>query len=96
MEDKLIRNGQEAIECIKNNMPSSGYEMLKESLNMAMEALGKQIPKQTEIKIHDKDVKIGHHVIFGKGTKVHYCPICHAPALGSDKYCGRCGQALIW
>ncbi len=35
MTEKLIRNENEAIEAIKANMPTSGYQMLRESLDMA-------------------------------------------------------------
>ena len=35
-------NNQEAIEAIKSNYPTSGYEMLKEALNMAINALEQQ------------------------------------------------------
>ena len=35
-------NNQEAIEAIKSNYPTSGYEMLKEALNMAIGALEQQ------------------------------------------------------
>lgn len=38
-KDKLINTPNEAIEVIKSNMPTSGYEMLRESLEMAIEAL---------------------------------------------------------
>ena len=34
--EKLIRNENEAIEAIKANMPTSGYQMLRESLDMAI------------------------------------------------------------
>lgn len=42
-KDKLIRNETEAIECIKSNKPTSGYVMLQESIDMAVQALEKQI-----------------------------------------------------
>lgn len=41
--DKLIRNETEAIECLKSNKPTSGYVMLQESIDMAIQALEKQI-----------------------------------------------------
>ena len=44
-EEKLIKTPQEAIECIKSNYPTSGYEMLKESLDMAIKALEKEVDK---------------------------------------------------
>lgn len=44
-KEKLIKTSQEAIECIKSNYPTSGYEMLKEALNMAIIALEKEVNK---------------------------------------------------
>ena len=40
-ENKIIKTPEEAIETIKSNMPTSGYQMLRESLAMAIEALEK-------------------------------------------------------
>ena len=37
--NKLIRNETEAIECLKSNKPTSGYVMLQESIDMAIQAL---------------------------------------------------------
>ena len=37
--NKLVKTNKEAIEIIKSNYPTSGYEMLKEALDMAMKAL---------------------------------------------------------
>ena len=42
MTEKLIRNEKEAIECLKKNKPTSGYYMLQESVDMAIQALEKQ------------------------------------------------------
>lgn len=44
-KEKLIKTPQEAIKCIELNYPTSGYEMLKESLDMAIEALKKEVGK---------------------------------------------------
>ncbi|MFQ9218251.1 MAG: hypothetical protein ACLR3A_05135 [Sellimonas intestinalis] len=46
--EKLIRNENEAIEAIKANMPTSGYQMLRESLDMAIQAL-EEIQQYREI-----------------------------------------------
>ena len=48
MMEKLIRNENEAIETIKANMPTSGYQMLRESLEMAVTGL-KEVQKYREI-----------------------------------------------
>lgn len=42
-EEKLINTAQEAIDCIKANYPTSGYEMLREALDMAITALEKEV-----------------------------------------------------
>lgn len=44
----LIKTPEEAIETIKSNMPTSGYQMLRESLDMAIEAL-KEVQQYREI-----------------------------------------------
>lgn len=44
-KEKIVKTPEEAIETIKSNMPTSGYQMLRESLIMAIGALEKQIPK---------------------------------------------------
>ena len=94
MEDKLIRNEQEAIECIKNNMPSSGYEMLKESLNMAMKALERQNPRKL---YYESDGDSDGQPVYDYAN----CPICgHGFEYGihdwESNYCPDCGQALDW
>ena len=38
-KEKLINSPQEAIDTIKSNYPTSGYAMLCEALDMAIEAL---------------------------------------------------------
>ena len=48
-EDRvLIKTPEEAIETIKSNMPTSGYQMLRESLEMAITAL-KEVQQYREI-----------------------------------------------
>lgn len=44
--ERLIEKETEAIECLKSNKPTSGYVMLQESIDMAIKALKKQIPKK--------------------------------------------------
>ena len=41
MTEKLIRNENEAIDCLKKNKPTSGFYMLQESVDMAIQALEK-------------------------------------------------------
>lgn len=78
MDEKKVR---EAIETIKSNYPTSGYYMLREALDTAIEALEKQLPKKPVLK----------RKAYG-GIMV--CPICEAS--DSGKYCIYCGQKLDW
>ena len=39
---RLVRSKKEAIEVLKSNKPSSGYEMLQEAIDIAIEALEKE------------------------------------------------------
>lgn len=86
---KLIRNESEAIECLKSNTPLGGYSMLQESVDMAVHALEKQIPKK---------------VVKG-GKQSYKCPCCGecAKTQTGDSfidyrldYCDGCGQKLDW
>ena len=69
--DKLIRNETEAIECLKSNKPTSGYVMLQESIDMAINALEKQIPK----KRYNYSCPICSHY-FEDEECFTYCPEC--------------------
>ena len=71
---------EEAIKDIKENIqPSTGGK----SMDMAIEALEKQIPKKTT-----------DYIGFHKGN---YCPCC-GKKLDEwiDDYCNRCGQKIDW
>ena len=96
---------QEAIRRIKNhNEVHSRKEKhfavhITEALNMAVEALEKQIPKKPVIKTHKY---IGSDDDF---VNKYHCPVCKALMINEDtngfyagrkqKYCD-CGQALDW
>lgn len=86
---------QEAIERIKiHNEHHSQQERfaiyITEALNMAIEALEKQMP---EAPILD--------IIYPSGIKSYNCPVCGKGCLVRTdsycpKYCSNCGQALDW
>lgn len=88
-----------SISTIRNFMGNAGRNLCNDSLYRALEdadtALQLQIPKRTVVKILNEDVKV-EAVIFKAGTKVHYCPECLGAVSGSQNYCNRCGQKLIW
>lgn len=43
---------EEAIKVIESNRPTSGYSMLCKALDIAKEALEKQMPKKPKITLH--------------------------------------------
>lgn len=55
------------------------------AIDMAVEALEKQIPKEVVIQKINEDIEI------------FYCPRCRVRFIRMDmKYCSKCGQALVW
>ncbi len=80
MDEKKVR---EAIETIKSNYPTSGYYMLCEALDTAIEALEKQLPKKP----------IEHSVKF---AAIYECPTCGNIDVYGQKNCDNCGQAIDW
>ena len=104
----LIKTPEEAIETIKSNMPTSGYHMLRESLDMAIIAL-KEIQQYREIGTVEecreavKKQKLKTPGRTGMDEQDCYiCPNCGAD-IGSiddyfprDRYCHECGQAIQW
>ena len=108
----LIKTPEEAIETIKSNMPTSGYQMLRESLDMAIIAL-KEIQQYREIGTVEecreavekqKPKQAEHSKWIGiNGALYDLCPtcgtnLCTDSFLGEQKenYCGNCGQKLDW
>lgn len=98
--ERLIENEAEAIECLKSNKPTSGYVMLQESIDMAIQALEKQIPKKPNKTIDSS---------WGVKKVVHTCLVCdyyltEVLFIASQKiesneritYCEICGQAIDW
>lgn len=92
--ERLIENETEAIECLKSNKPTSGYVMLQESIDMAIQALEKQIPKKPIMKQYFEDLK----------EEYLCCPTCgeiltdRIPADNKTFYfhCMNCGQKFDW
>ena len=89
--DRLIRNEAEAIECLKSNKPTSGYVMLRESIDMAIKALEKQIPKKPIVEYKNTNDCI---------TEIEWkCPICgtnYIELAPCGEWCNYCGQKLDW
>ena len=73
MDEKKVR---EAIEVIKANYPTSGYYMLRESLDIAIEALQKQLPKKVDVWANGTE----HCPVCDKNityTGLHVCPVAN-------------------
>ena len=107
----LIKTPEEAIETIKSNMPTSGYQMLRESLDMAIIAL-KEVQQYREIgtveecweaaeKQKPKKIVYESDSVFSNGFS-HYrmgkCPMCDKYYNSNDEvnYCSKCGQSIQW
>ena len=69
--EKLIHNEAEAIECLKSNKPTTGYMMLQEAVDFAIQALEKQIPKKRD----SYSCPVCSHY-FEDGECFTYCPEC--------------------
>lgn len=79
---------EEAISAIKNNMPTKGtYTILTEGLELAVQALEKQIPKKPNIKeLPDA---------FGR-LYWNVCGACDEEIESDYTYCPDCGQKINW
>lgn len=88
MNEKKVR---EAIEIIKSNYPTSGYYMLCEALDTAIEALEKQLSK-----------KVIYECSFINNGFTRYrmakCPCCEKwyNSIDENNYCTGCGQKIDW
>ena len=80
VDEKIVR---EAIGTIKSNYPTSGYYMLCEALDIAIEVLEKQLPKKP----------IEHSAKF---AAFYECPSCGSIDEYGQKNCDNCGQRLDW
>ena len=82
MNEKKVR---EAIEIIKSNYPTSGYYMLCEALDTAIEALEKQLPKKPK-QADEQRIRY---------CTTHVCPGCGKEFTGMvSEYCYHCGQRI--
>lgn len=81
---------QEAIKTIKCNYPPSNYSMLCEALDMAIEALEKQIPKKPTYE--------GEGICDGEIVyDTWICPCCerkYEVDYDDYDYCPNCGQLI--
>ena len=83
---------EEAIKAIKCNYPPENYTILREALDMAMEALEKQIP---EIPDYEGDGYADGFLVYDTWI----CPSCgryYEVDYDDYKYCPECGQRIDW
>ena len=96
--EKLIRNENEAIEAIKANMPTSGYQMVRESLDMAIKAL-EEIQQYREIGTVEecreaREKQKPKKIIRIVGRYPYKCPTCNGKLEIGYRHCIICGQLL--
>ena len=94
----LIKTPEEAIETIKSNMPTSGYQMLRESLDMTIIAL-KEIQQYREIGTVEEcreavEKQEAKNIIRIAGRYPYKCPTCNGKLEIGYKHCIICGQSL--
>lgn len=94
MENKtetLVKTPEEAVKVIKSNMPTSGYQMLRESLAMAISALNRCMPIEADYEGDscDEDGNILYDTWI--------CPNCgekYEIDYDDYDYCPNCGQRV--
>ena len=82
------------IKDLRKQHPYIDWDEQEKAVDLAIEALGKQVPKKPVKCTTNKPVKIGN-VTFSKGTSVYKCPNCGG-LITYYKYCCSCGQAIDW
>lgn len=89
--EALVKTPEEAIETIKSNMPTSGYQMLQESLAMAIAALERQMPIEADYEDDSCD-EDGNDIY-----DTWICPNCgekYETDYDDYDYCPNCGQHI--
>lgn len=103
MDKKKIKEAIKVIEAIKSSYITSGY-VLCESLDIAIESLGKQLPKKAKQSGVTVD-GVFHPTNGIDGVPYDLCPncemnLCTEGIFARDKrwvkYCNNCGQKLDW
>lgn len=80
----------EAIKVIEKNRPTSGYAMLNEALDIAINALEKRISKKPDI---EGDGYSEGHLVYDTWI----CPCCgkyYEIDYDDYEYCPNCGQSI--
>ena len=86
----------EAINAIKCNKPTSGYTILCEALDMAVDALEKQMPKHIEEQTEYDREFIDYVCPNCKTTLQQKMKGATRTTIYKYKHCIFCGQSLDW
>lgn len=83
---------RDIINYIANGCYNGDNALCWDTLNTAVSALDKQIPKNPD------DVRAIEHFYhpLRDCIKVGFCPECINTVINSDDFCSKCGQALDW
>ena len=84
---------EEAIQVIRNSYIPKMFTELEEAMEVAIQALEKQVPKKVKNIRFSRDRELAEHNIM-EGE----CPECGETMTGNTfgEYCGSCGIALDW
>lgn len=89
--EALVKTPEEAVKTIKSNMPTSGYQMLREALDMAIVALNRCIPTEADYEGDSCD-EDGNDIY-----DTWICPNCgekYEIDYDDYDYCPNCGQRV--
>lgn len=106
--EKLIKSYADAIDCLKKNKPTSGYYMLQESVDMAINAL-EEVQQYRAIgtieecraAVERQNPRAAITEKEDNGIKKYTCYACGRYMGWSTgtlpaRYCWKCGQKLDW
>lgn len=106
--EKLVRDETEAIECLKSNKPTSGYLMLQEAIEMAINALEEVqqyraigTPEECRAATEKQNPIAAIAEKEDTGTTKYTCQACGrymgwSTGILPACYCWKCGQKLDW
>lgn len=86
----------EAIEAIQFDLKIGGEihsKVLRDAVDVAIQALEKQVPKKPTPIDYEKYIDVIDNARFLRGA--YWCPDCNR-AVKSGSFCSDCGQKLDW